>query len=720
MGGYRPTVGEKVFLGRDNTVAKCRFVGATKFADGEWVGLQLRDRIGKNDGSVDGVRYFLCKPEHGVFVRASFVSKWNAQPTEGRCACCAHFSPEEMEKRVRASRVIQSAYRRTTSGRVQAPYALDDTVDLMMTMATEYFDREGWGSEDDGQAVADEAVLPAGTLDDSAAREVAAATRIQAGRRGQQARRSLVAKRQCEETAATRIQAVRRGNEARRSLVAQRQREETAATRIQAARRGNEARKSLSAQREAEEAAARCIQAGYRDHQVRKVLIAQYEAEADAATRIQAGFRGHQARKSLAAQHEAEILAATLIQAGYRGRQARKSVAIQREVETEAATRIQARHRGYMARKSIAEQHDAAARIQAVHRGREARRSVAVLREELTLLRRQPRIHPNAIESSPPSDPVSTACDWRPVDFKHEDDAQDSRPGAPPQSPQSAPERPPPWPRFGPGDEGDALAGLQLPPPSPDRWAETEVARRQAPVTPRTQIKVNLKLDPPAQELLRVEVPPTPRASPSKGSSTMAFAEEAPAEWPACVWSPRPEAGAPRGPNWVPIDAPRSPRFAAATVPSPSRIGPVLGAELRGGHGHAAPGELHDDDLSDFSSVDDDMPLYTGVITAVPTASGAEQHSEPVLAGPVVPRELLRQEAEAATCIQAVYRGQSSRSASRAELERQRLERKRTQTTRLRKPIRPCLTSDSSGSVCEAALGGPVLRIARPGIIRAA
>ncbi|THH30239.1 hypothetical protein EUX98_g3963 [Antrodiella citrinella] len=51
-----------------------RFFGLTSFSKGKWVGIDLFVRDGKNDGTVQGVKYFTCKPGHGIFVKLSQVT----------------------------------------------------------------------------------------------------------------------------------------------------------------------------------------------------------------------------------------------------------------------------------------------------------------------------------------------------------------------------------------------------------------------------------------------------------------------------------------------------------------------------------------------------------------------------------------------------------------------------------------------------------------------
>lgn len=50
-----------------------RFVGETQFAAGIWIGVELYEGVGKNNGSVFGVSYFNCPMQYGLFLREENV-----------------------------------------------------------------------------------------------------------------------------------------------------------------------------------------------------------------------------------------------------------------------------------------------------------------------------------------------------------------------------------------------------------------------------------------------------------------------------------------------------------------------------------------------------------------------------------------------------------------------------------------------------------------------
>jgi tubulin-folding cofactor B len=60
------------------------FIGSVQFTSGLWVGVKFDEAVGKNDGSVNGVRYFECEANHGSFVKPA-----NVYPTQAEKKCCS-------------------------------------------------------------------------------------------------------------------------------------------------------------------------------------------------------------------------------------------------------------------------------------------------------------------------------------------------------------------------------------------------------------------------------------------------------------------------------------------------------------------------------------------------------------------------------------------------------------------------------------------------------
>nr|XP_015798996.2 CAP-Gly domain-containing linker protein 1 isoform X1 [Nothobranchius furzeri] len=67
-------IGDRIWV-NGNKPGYVQFVGGTQFAPGQWAGIVLDEPIGKNDGSVAGVRYFQCEDGRGIFTRPSKLSK---------------------------------------------------------------------------------------------------------------------------------------------------------------------------------------------------------------------------------------------------------------------------------------------------------------------------------------------------------------------------------------------------------------------------------------------------------------------------------------------------------------------------------------------------------------------------------------------------------------------------------------------------------------------
>lgn len=78
-------VGERVWV-NGNKPGFVQFLGETQFAPGQWAGIVLDEPIGKNDGSVAGVRYFQCEPLRGIFTRPSKLSRTEGEANGAQTA----------------------------------------------------------------------------------------------------------------------------------------------------------------------------------------------------------------------------------------------------------------------------------------------------------------------------------------------------------------------------------------------------------------------------------------------------------------------------------------------------------------------------------------------------------------------------------------------------------------------------------------------------------
>ncbi|XP_039311277.1 kinesin-like protein KIF13A isoform X4 [Solenopsis invicta] len=62
-------VGESVLVRPYSYSGVIAYVGPTEFASGTWIGVELDAPTGKNDGAVNGHRYFTCRSKCGIFVK---------------------------------------------------------------------------------------------------------------------------------------------------------------------------------------------------------------------------------------------------------------------------------------------------------------------------------------------------------------------------------------------------------------------------------------------------------------------------------------------------------------------------------------------------------------------------------------------------------------------------------------------------------------------------
>lgn len=71
MAKYKANVGDRVI--HNGNCGTVRYVGKITGIKGNWVGLELDDKEGKNDGMAKGKQYFSCQENHGIFCKAKMI-----------------------------------------------------------------------------------------------------------------------------------------------------------------------------------------------------------------------------------------------------------------------------------------------------------------------------------------------------------------------------------------------------------------------------------------------------------------------------------------------------------------------------------------------------------------------------------------------------------------------------------------------------------------------
>jgi hypothetical protein len=77
--------GDKCAIHPGDRMATVMFIGpVASMPAGYWVGVQYEEKVGKNDGTLNGRRYFTCPPGYGGFLRATRVNKVEDRERETR------------------------------------------------------------------------------------------------------------------------------------------------------------------------------------------------------------------------------------------------------------------------------------------------------------------------------------------------------------------------------------------------------------------------------------------------------------------------------------------------------------------------------------------------------------------------------------------------------------------------------------------------------------
>ena len=95
--GPQVRIGTRVLVKERNVRGTVRFSGNTQFSTGKWIGVELDEAVGKNNGSVAGKIYFLCDDDHGIFVRQNQIDLLYGSDTWSSVTPAVASPPKDLE-----------------------------------------------------------------------------------------------------------------------------------------------------------------------------------------------------------------------------------------------------------------------------------------------------------------------------------------------------------------------------------------------------------------------------------------------------------------------------------------------------------------------------------------------------------------------------------------------------------------------------------------------
>lgn len=126
--GNRINVGDRCSV-LDKGSGTIMFLGETKFKPGTWAGVELDEPVGKNDGTINGVKYFKCREMHGIFAYAHALS---GEVKEKACDAAAETIPKNSNGQEEQGDAVNRLASTSSMGEENEDIVCEDGIDFCL------------------------------------------------------------------------------------------------------------------------------------------------------------------------------------------------------------------------------------------------------------------------------------------------------------------------------------------------------------------------------------------------------------------------------------------------------------------------------------------------------------------------------------------------------------------------------------------------------------